>query len=62
MDIKELQENCNCAKCVHCFDEYGHYSWLLWIPLPPKDNKRYYCNKEHKYIMPNNIRPCFKQL
>ena len=62
MDMKELQKNCNCAKCVHCFDEFDHYRHLKFIPYdqPKRDSVRYYCNENHEYIMPNNIRPCFK--
>lgn len=59
MDSKELQESCNCAKYVNCYDEYDHYSWLTWGPLPPKTKVRYYCNKHHEYVMPNSLRICF---
>lgn len=63
MDLKELQENCCCSKCLRCFDEYDHYKWLRSIPHDqPKDDRfRYYCNKQHENVMPNNVRPCFEE-
>ena len=62
MDREKLKERC-CSKCLRCFDEYGHYSRLRFKPIdqPHRDDSRYYCNKEHKYVMPNNVRPCFEE-
>lgn len=62
MDIYELKERC-CSKCLRCFDEYDHYKHYNFIPIdqPKRDNVRYYCNKEHKYVMPNNVKPCFEE-
>ena len=54
-------EHC-CAKCVRCFDEYDHYSWLTWGQMPPKINKRFYCNQNHCYVLPNDVMRCFKNI
>ena len=61
MDLKELQENCCCSKCLNCFDEYDHYKWLSFIPVgePMADYLRYYCNKHHKNVLPDSIKDCF---
>lgn len=63
MDAKELRETHCCAKCLNCFDEYDHYKWMSYIPVtqPSADYVRYYCNKEHKYVLPWSIKPCFKE-
>lgn len=60
MDVKELQENCNCAKCVHCFDEYDHYKMIFGAPLL-RDSTRFYCNEKHEYVNPQQTKECFKQ-
>ena len=62
MDIHELKERC-CSKCLRCFDEFDHYRHLQFIPMdqPKRDSTRYYCNKKHEYVMPNDIRPCFEE-
>ena len=51
-----------CAKCVRCFDEYDHYSWMTWGQMPPKINKRFYCNQNHRYVLPNDVMKCFKNI
>ena len=62
MDREELKERC-CSKCLRCFDEYSHYSWLSFIPVtqPQSDDSRYYCNKEHKYVFPDCVKHCFEE-
>lgn len=63
MDTKELRETRCCAKCLNCFDEYDHYNWLSFIPYdqPWADHLRYYCNKEHKNVLPYSIKQCFTE-
>ena len=63
MDVKELQETRCCSKCVNCFDEYDHYKSMKLLPYdqPHADHKRFYCNKEHKYVLPYSIKTCFTE-
>ena len=63
MDVKELRETRCCSKCLNCFDEYDHYKCYSIIPYdqPHADNSRYYCNKEHKYVLPHSIKECFTE-
>ena len=62
MDREELKERC-CSKCLRCFDSYDHYKWLSFIPVtqPEYDDSRYYCNKEHKNVLPYSVKPCFEE-
>lgn len=61
MDVKELQEDRCCWKCLHCFDEYDHYNLMRGAPIT-HDWERFYCNEKHDYVNPHGIETCFKPL